>query len=311
MEAKKTILEVGLEKGYLRDEKIYLKPVIKSQPMLVQQKGHKMEFMGDECTWAYQLGVDKWNNLVNPFNSEEERKFFEEIMGRSLNPRDIENNYWCSNEGTVKIKKSQELMAGRVFYDLANPEDNLRWRVLKSCIGDFAQSKEDYDINPFRKFILVSNDHELNEDSKKLDDEIEVYLEIGKIKNSKTDMIKFLTMFNTLKKNGKLIPDDNTKEWYDSEVVKALKTDFEICRQVVSNKDRDIMALISSGLVCGAIERKGVASFTLPGWGEIFPMTVFISKLREMKEYGDPLYLQLVAQTEAFEGNKKKKTTTK
>ena len=302
----KSITEEGLEKGYLENRKVFIKPITGNQPLLVNQKNHAMQFMGEGCKWGYMLGINDRGELLNPFNSEEERKYFEKIWGRSLNHRDFNDNYWTSSHSAVYIEKSQELMAGRKYYDLSNPEDNLKYRVLKSCKNDFAIGREDYDTNPYRKFILVDEDNDVQESSTKLKDYTDVYIEIGKIRSSKTEMIKFLTLYYAMKRTGKVVPEDNKIEWYESEVMNCVEKDFETCKRVIDDKDRDIKTLISSGLLKGAVERVGVASFRLPGMAESYTMDNFIKVLIQMKEETDPLYMKLIAQTET--SNRKKQT---
>ena len=302
----KSITEEGLEKGYLENRKVFIKPIVGNQPLLVNQKNHQMQFMGEGCKWGYMLGINERGELLNPFNSEEERKYFEKIWGRSLNHRDFNDNYWTSSHSAVYIEKSQELMAGRKYYDLSNPEDNLKYRVLKSCKNDFAIGREDYDTNPYRKFILVDEDNDVQESSTKLKDYTDVYIEIGKIRSSKTEMIKFLTLYYAMKRTGKVVPEDNKIEWYESEVMNCVEKDFETCKRVIDDKDRDIKTLISSGLLKGAVERVGVASFRLPGMAESYTMDNFIKVLIQMKEETDPLYMKLIAQTET--SNRKKQT---
>ena len=306
MEVKegKGLIEEGLDKGYLKNKKVYIKPLIQAQPLLgANQKGHPAQFMMDECRWGYTLGVTRAGHLINPFESEEERKYFESIYDRSLNYRDDVDNFWTTF--IVYIDKSSELLAGRKFLDLSIPEDNLKYRVLKSCETDFAIGKEDYDTNPFRKFILVDEDFSMNEDAGKLKDETDVYIEIGKIRTSKTEMIRFLTLYYAMKRSGKIVAEDNKNEWYESEIMGCLKKDFEIVKKIVDDKDRNIKSLISDGLVKGAVERVGAASYRLPGMTESYTMEVFISVIKDLKEVTDPLYLTLVAQVESKSTKKK------
>lgn len=305
-EGKKGIIEMGLEKGYLREEKIFIKPVIHAQPWLGdKQKGHAMEFMGDMCKWGYMLGIDMRGQLVNPFESEEERKYFEIIYGRSLNHRDLTDNYWTDSHSIVYIEKSAELLAGRKFLDLSIPEDNFKYRILKSCTSEFATSKEDYDTNPYRKFILVNEDFNMNEGAGKLKDETDVYIEIGKIRTSKTEMMRFLTLYYAMKRTGKIVPEDNKNEWYESEIMNCLKLDFEVVKKIVDDKDRVIKTLISDGLIKGAVERVGAASYRLPGMPESYTMDTFIKVVTDLKEVTDPLYLTLLAQVDSKNTRKK------
>jgi len=302
---EKSVIEVGIEKGYLQKRKVYIKPVSINQPMLINKNDPQVKFMMEGCKWGYMLGIDSRGELLNPFSSEEERKYFEGIWGRSLNHRDYENNYWTSPHSIVYIDKTQELLAGRVYFDLANPEHNLRWRVLKSCSTDFADGQEDFDRNPYRKFILVDEGFEINEKSEELKNKTDVYVAIGKIIPSKEKMIEFLTLYYAFKKTGKIVPEDNKSDWYESQIMGCLDKDFDICKKIIEDKDRDIKALIATGLSKGAVERVGVASYRLPGMNESYPMEQFITELTNMKETTDPLYITLVAQTEKKSKSKK------
>ena len=306
-EEGKGLIEEGLSKGYLVKKKVYIKPVDSSNPVVINKNDPRTKFMYDDCKWGYMLGVNEGGHMVNPFESEEERKFFEKIWDRSLNHRDdTDKNYWSSKESIVYIEKSAELLAGRKFLDLAVPEDNLKYRILKSCKTDFATSKEDYDMNPFRKFILVDEDFSINEGASRLKDETEVYIEIGKIRTSKTEMIRFLTLYYAMKRAGKIVPEDNNGEWYESEIAGILKKDFDTVKRVLDDKDREIKSLISDGLLKGAVERVGAASYRLPGMSESYTMDRFISVVNDLKDSTDPLYLTLVAQVETKKTRKPK-----
>ena len=304
-EEGKSIIDIGLENGYLKKKKIYIKPVITAQPLLGSaQKGHSMEFMGEGCRWGYTLGISKeYGGMVNPFESEEERKYFEKIYDKSLNYRDTKDNFWT--DFIVYIEKSSELLAGRKFLDLSVPEDNLKFRVCKSCVSDFAIGQEDFDTNPYRKFILVDEDYNTNVAASKLKDETDVYMEIGKIRTSKSEMIKFLTLFYAMKRLGTIVPENNDDTWYEAEISACLKKDFELVKKVLDDKDREIKTLITEGLRKGAVERVGVASYRLPGMSESYSMDTFIKTLTDMKETTDPLYLTLVAQIEQKKHGKK------
>ena len=76
-------------------------------------------------------------------------------------------------------------------------------------------------------------------------------------------------------------------------------------KKIVDDKDRNIKSLISDGLVKGAVERVGAASYRLPGMPESYTMEVFISVIKDLKEVTDPLYLTLVAQVESKSTKKK------
>lgn len=303
---EKSVIQEGLDKGYLLNKRVYVKPLEFMNPLAINKKDPRLKFMLEGCKWAYMLGLNERGELLNPFDSEEERKYFEKIWNRSLNHRDLpETNYWSTKHAIVYIEKSQELLAGRFCYDLSIPEDNLRWRILKSCKSDFANGKEDLNTNPYRKFVLIEEGEETNEQSSKLNDIVDLYVEIAQIKKSKSEMIKFLTLYYAIKKTGKYVPENNDSAWYEAEIMACIDNDFTVCKKVLDDKDRYIKRLFSAGLTKGAVERVGVSSYRLPGMSESYTLDNFIKVLSQMKEETDPLYLKLEAQVESTTAKKK------
>jgi len=291
---EKVTREEGIKKGYLQNKKVYLKPVPRGGKMITDPQ-HKGYFMWEGASKQYCLTVNKENNqLISPFRDEEEQKFFSALLDVDLNVHKKYDNFWHSFY--VKILKDHKLMNEGLVFDLSDPMDNLRVRVLKQQDKEIAPSWDKRFERMTYKFVLVDEDFEDESSLKEMNILEEVFTFWGSIKNSPKKMKEFLGVYWMTKKSTKNVPQDAGKDFLTKEINKAIEDDKETVYRIIKDSNIDIKYLIFRGIQVGAINRTGVNTYSLVGDESTYTLPGFIEYLNFLKENTDPMYQKLEAQ---------------
>jgi hypothetical protein len=83
----------ALQKGYLQNKKVYLKPVIRGGKMITAPE-HVAYFQYEGAANWFQLPKNSLGVLINPFVDEEEKGFFEKTLDLDLNVHKKKDNFW-------------------------------------------------------------------------------------------------------------------------------------------------------------------------------------------------------------------------
>ena len=284
--------ELGLEKGFLQNKKIWLKPIPRGGKMITDPN-HRGYFMWEGASKSFCLALDKRNELVTPFKTEAEQRFFSEILDLDLNVYKKKENFWHSFY--VVITKDHKLMTEGVEFDLSDPMDNLRVRVLKQQ-REIAPSWDDRFGSMAYKFAFVDEDYEEKTSTIEMDVMEAIWTYWGEIKTSAKKMKEFLGIYHMEKKSLKVVPQDATKEFLSSEIKKIIDSDKETAYKIIKDEDSAIKLMILRAMVAGAITKEGVGTFSIVGDGEKYGYADFIGHLKFLKETTDPLYQKIEAQ---------------
>lgn len=291
--AVKATRKLGIEKGYLKSNKVILLPVIRSYPMIGDKKEHVLYFMQDGASRWFILPKNEYNELYNVFKDEDEMEFFSEMTGQDLNPQKPDGSFW--NKLIVKITKDVKFMETGKTFDLSDPMDNLRVRILRLSEEVTEGWDHRYD-KPRSKFCLVDENYEETSSSKEMDIMEAIWTFWGEIKNSPKKMKDFLSLYFLTKKANKMVPEDFSKEQLSSEIKKVIDSDKQLVYDIINDADADIKLFLSRAVRCGAIERKGVTGFEVPGDGVVYTFKEMIDHLNVLKEATDTTYIKIDTQ---------------
>jgi hypothetical protein len=285
--------EYGIKNGFLSKRKVYLKPVIRGGAM-IKDASHTGFFMWEGASKNYTLPQKKEKaELVNPFKSEEERIWFSGVMGIDLNPFKSGNNYWHSF--FVKITKNPVFMMSGQEFDLSDPVDNLRVRVLKMQ-PEIADSWEKRFDRPECRFAIVNEDYEEEINNSEMDVMETIWVYWGEIKNSQKKMADFLSLYFMQKKQNKQVSVDMSKEMLSSEIKKIIDSDKATVHSIIKDEEKDIKFLIVNGIRAGAIKKEGIGTYYFTGQIDKYGFNEFVDHVKFLKETTDPIYMKLEAQ---------------
>jgi hypothetical protein len=283
----------GVEKGYLQDKIVYLKPIPRGNKMISDPK-HSGYFMWEGASKQFCLMTNKYGMLINPFKSEDEELFFSEILDIDLNIYKKEDNFW--HDFYVKITKDFNLMSTGIPFNLSDPMDNLRVRILKQQ-REVADTWEERFNHIEYKFALVEDDHEELVQNKEMDTMEAIFTYWGEIKSSVKKMRDFLSIYWMTKRTTKEVPLDATKEFLTTEIKKLIDSDKEGVYNVITDSNLQLKLFIAKGIRAGAIVKEGVGTYYTTGnVDNKYSLEEFIGHVKFLKESTDPIYLKIEAQ---------------
>jgi len=294
METKaKATTKEGLEKGYLENKKVTVRPVPRYNALVGNNKDHVLYFMQDGASMFFVLPRNNYNELYPIFKDEEEMRFFSELIGQDLNLNNKQNNFWESF--SVKITKDVTLMKKGKEFNLADPLDNLRIRILR-LYDTVTEGWDKKYSKPKSKFCIVDSDFEETQSNKDMDIYETIYTYWGEIKTSVKKMRDFLIVYYMTKKSTKQVPSDWSKEQLTKEIKDIIDKDKEAVYSIITDKDAEMKLFISRAVRCGAIERKGVTGYIITGEEEQRTLPEMIKYLEELKETTDTTYIKIDTQ---------------
>ena len=238
--------EEALKSGFLENKVVYLKLVPKPGA-LTKDPDHVAYGGFDGSLTSLTIGVDRFNKLIDPFRSDEERKFFEEVTKQNLSVYTPNNEFWTNY--TFDIIKDLELIKKGKPLDLSDPNQMLHFLVLSRTLKNtVANGVEEFDRNPFCKYILIEEGYEAKLASVELDENEEIYTFLGEIKNSVSKMRYFLNVYYATKMLATTVPDNVDKEFLHKEIKKIIESSYTKAKDILS-KNRDKLDKVAAVLI--------------------------------------------------------------
>jgi len=178
--------EFGLEKGYLQEKVIWLRPIPdRSMTLMTKDPRNSIHsFMYEGAVLEWPVPLNERLDVMDPFKgNSEERKYFEAMLSLNLGTAKTPDCYWLKPEAKVVIKKEASIMSTGVRFDMSNPEDVLRVKILRMQ-REVAPDWNSKDI-PHYKWVLI--DEEVVDTSKKkvTDMTVKVWSHYGGISENK------------------------------------------------------------------------------------------------------------------------------
>jgi hypothetical protein len=234
--------------------------IIKVEPVYREgqwlPKGHDGEFMYTTAVRSYVLPKSLDTGQYIKILSEDEQRFFEDklhLEKGTLSFYKKDNEFWESKQMSVRIDKNG------IKLDLADPLDNLKWRILKANVREIAHSPAERFNMPTYKFMLVDTDYEVEEKATKSDKKKLAYTEFGKLQASETKMRNFLRVY------GRKAAPNATREFLVATIDTILEQELNKFLEIVQDKSFEAKIFIDDAIEAKAIVRKGKTGYALPG----------------------------------------------
>jgi len=285
--------EEAFKKGYLQNKKIYLRPVVRGGKMITSPE-HIAYFQIEGANNWFQLPKHEVTGvLVNPFTNEEEKEFFEKILDLDLNVNKRKDNFW--HTFFVKVIKNYDLMHDGYVFNLADPLDNLRYRVTKfqpivAPSWELRTSRGEY------RFALVDEGYAEEKEQNDTNKTIEAYTYFGGIQNSVSDMKDFMGVYYLEKKEMKFVPEDADKDWLKKEIKKVIETELDLALQIINDPNSKIKNFILKAIRVGAVVKSARNKYDLPGEGVSYTYNELVDYLTKAEEIKADVYLKILAQ---------------
>lgn len=289
--------EEAIKKGFLENKKIILKPSPRKGKMVKDNdKGHIAYFRMDGTSTFFSLPRNKRGDLIKIFNTDEEREYFESTLGLDLNESKPENYF---EKFFVKVSKDDVLMLKGEEYDLSDPMDNLRAKILK-VQPSIAPSWEDRLESNKYHWALVDESELQKEAEDEFDSQQALWMHIGSISNDipklRTNLIVYLSTIGSRIK----IPIDVKKRELMIEINKlaADKKGREQFLDISNDTLFKVKAFVLQCLDAGGITKEGNNVYMFTGDDITYTFNDIAKKLYELKEEQDDIYFRLSEQVE-------------
>ena len=289
--------EEALEKKFLEDRVVYLKPIVKKSDMISDLK-HIAAFKMEGASDRYCLKKDDiTGKLISPFRNEEEMKYFSEIMGEDLNINKSGNPFWAGFN--VVVTKTPELMRLGKRFDLSNPNQNLEFKVLCTWKKEIAPDWDSRFNGEFR-YAFVGDDYE----EKKILSQTDEYLKIGEIlgsmKSSEAKMRNFLNVYYQTKHKINVVPEDSDKSFLLVELKKLIDQDKDGFLAIADDKYYNDKVLIAQAVDKGAVKKLGVGTYLINGIATEYTYDELVKQFNAWAETPtEPIYAKIKAVVKA------------
>ena len=176
----------------------------------------------------------------------EEKAFFEDLLGINLSVHNKVDNYWDNYQ--VTLNKSDN------YFDLSNPDDYIKYKVLLANKNLICPSLREYNERPLAtyRFVIVTNGVELEMATDKRKTKVECYKLAGKIENDH-DTLK--TVVELLDKRP--MADNVTDTFLANRLDELIDTSYREVYKVLTDPTLPTQVLIKKGVSAGVVAKMG------------------------------------------------------
>jgi hypothetical protein len=289
-------IEEAIKKGYLSNKEIKIIPSPRIGKMGIKNENHITYFMHDDCSVNFCLPLTSRGDLVNIFTSEDERKYFEEATGQDLN-KNKQGNFF--EKFKVKIIMSRSLLKTGFSFNLADPMDNLRFRVVKANSDIIAPSWNERKLKNSYKWAIVDSEKIESESSDAYNINMEYWNIIGKY-NTESDLKILLKMYYGLIGSSKTIPSDATKLLLMKEINKIGESDVDKKKFVNMCIDKffHIRKFILKGIEKNVFKKESLNTYVIKNESQTYTFNELVKEISALKEIDDDKYFKLESEIE-------------
>ena len=232
----------------LRNERIIVKHVPKETGMVRDPKHILYGGMAESAVKWFTVPRLTSGMYVNVLTNAE-KTYLEEIMGLEYNALSIYNkvdNFW--DNFMVRLTKQDNI------FDLSNPEDYIKYKVLlanKDFIAPSLQELEDHPKATYQ-FVVIHENEESQASKKKMNATMQAYMEFGKIQDN-ADVLR--TIIETI--DGRPTSKNSKIEFLQDKVGKLIQADAKLFVKVVTDPLLSTKVLIKKAIEGGLISNRG------------------------------------------------------
>lgn len=192
--------------------------------------------------------------LVNVL-TDAEKQFLEETLGLEFNALSIyrkSGNFWDGSTDNSIHKVT--LTKQDNFFDLSNPEDYIRYKILlanKDFIAPSLKELKDRPKGTYR-FVIIDEGDEAKLAQDKMSVTMKCYLEYGKVENN-TEILR--AIIETIE--GKPLSPDTKLEFLQAKINDLIQSNSKLFLQTITDQYLPTVVLIKKAIELGFITKRG------------------------------------------------------
>lgn len=239
----------------LRNETVIVRHIPKKTGFKINDPKHVLYGgMAEGASKTFTVPQLQSGNFVNVL-TDLEKEFLENVMGLEYNALSIykkTNNFWSSdNENGIS---SVRLVKGDNRFDLSNPEDYIRYKILlanKDIIAPSLQALQDFPKATYQ-FVMIFENDESNQARDKMTNTMQCYKEFGKYENN-ADVLRFV--IETI--DGRPTAKTTKLEFLQNKTIDLIQADAKLFLKVITDNLLSTKVLIKKSIESGIISKRG------------------------------------------------------
>lgn len=252
--AKTTVEDTDEVVSCLRNERIIVRHVPRASGMVSNPKHVLYGGMAEGSKKTFTVPRLTSGTFVNVL-TKAEKAFLEDIMGLEYDALSVykkNNNFWDDSnpEGISKVTLSKQ----DNFFNLADPEDYIRYKILlanKDYIAPSLQVLQDQPKVTYQ-FVIIAEGEETKSAKQNMSATMQSYKEYGKIED---DFNKLRVIVETI--DGRPTAPNVKHEFLQTKVNDLIQANSKLFLKVVSDPLLDAKVLIKRSIEAGLIYKRG------------------------------------------------------
>lgn len=236
-------------KSCLRNERIIVRHVPKEGGLVTNPKHILYGGMAENAVRYFTVPILESSGAYKNVLTGEEKDFLEEIMGLEYNALSIykkENNYWDNFQ--VRLTKQDN------YLDLSNPDDYIKYKVLKANSNFIADSLETLQDKPKAtyQFVMIKEGEQESHESERMTSTMKCYMEYGRIKEDRDTLRCIIELVD-----GRPLAANSKLEFLQGRINNLIQADSKLFLKVITDPLLSTKVLISKAVEAGIISKRG------------------------------------------------------
>lgn len=236
-------------KSCLRNERIIVRHVPKEGGLVTNPKHILYGGMAETAVRYFTVPILESSGAYKNVLTGDEKDFLEEIMGLEYNALSIykkENNYWDNFQ--VRLTKQDN------YFDLSNPDDYIKYKVLKANSDFIADSLETLQDKPKAtyQFVMIKEGEQESHESERMSATMKCYMEYGRIKDDKDTLKCIIELID-----GRPLAANSKIEFLQGRINNLIQADSKLFLKVITDPLLSTKVLISKAIEAGVISKRG------------------------------------------------------
>lgn len=238
----------------LKNERVIVRFVPKQSGIITNPKHILYGGMAEGAVRKFSVPKLSSGMFVNVL-TDNEKSYLEEIMGLEYNALSIYkkvDNFWDdSSDNGVSVVR---LTKGDNYFNLADPEDYIRYKILLANKDFIASSLQELQDHPKRthQFVVIQEGEETKNAKKEMSATMQSYMEFGKIQD---DSYLLRTIIEII--DGRPIGANSKIEFLQDKINKLIQADAKLFLRVVNDPLLSTKSLIKRCIEAGLISNRG------------------------------------------------------